>query len=265
MTTVVITGSASGMGAALRTRLESHGTTVIGVDRPGTGAGAGAEVEADLSSPDGRAHMADRVTELSGGAIDGLVAGAGIQSMDGALAGPILRVNYFGAVATLELLRPLLANGTDPSAVAICSNSATTMAGYPAELADLLLSGDEDAAVAAIGSDALNAYPVSKLALGRWVRRQSTTADWIGNGIRLNAVAPGFVDTKMTAGMWDFVASLGETYPIPIGRPGMAHKLAALMEFLLSPDAGFMVGSFITCDGGTEAAVQADAWPAPLP
>lgn len=37
------------------------------------------------------------------------------------------------------------------------------------------------------------------------------------------------------------------------------------MEFLLSPDAGFFVGSFLTCDGGTEAAVQADTWPAPRP
>lgn len=261
MTTVVITGSASGMGAALRTRLESDGQRVIGVDRPGSGA----EVDADLSTPAGRASMAQQVADLSGGAIDGLVAGAGIQSMDGSLAGRIVSTNYFGAVATLELLRPLLANGTDASAIAVSSNSTTTMPGYPAELADVLLAGDEGAAVAAVGDDALNAYPVSKLALARWVRRQSTTAEWIGSGIRLNAVAPGFVDTAMTTGTWDFVESLGEVYPVPIGRPGRGDELAALMAFLLSPGAGFMVGSFVTCDGGTEAAVQADTWPAPRP
>ena len=98
MTTVVITGVASGMGAALRDRLEGQGATVIGVDLPGTGA----TVEADLATVDGRTAMAAAVTERSGGAIDGLVAGAGMQSMDGQLAGRTVRTNYFGAVATLD-------------------------------------------------------------------------------------------------------------------------------------------------------------------
>ncbi|UDY34786.1 SDR family oxidoreductase [Dermatobacter hominis] len=257
MTIVVITGAASGMGAALRARLEGEGTTVIGVDLPGTGV----TVEADLATVEGRVLMADRVAELSGGAIDGLVAGAGMQSMDGALAERTVRTNHFGAVATLELLRPLLARGSDPSAVAISSNSTTTQPGVPPELADVLLAGDEDAAVRAVGEDAITAYPVSKLALGRWVRRHATTDEWIGAGIRLNAIAPGFVDTAMTAGTWDFVSSLGDTYPIPIGRPGRAEELAALLAFLLSPDAGFFVGSFITVDGGTEARVRAEDWP----
>jgi NAD(P)-dependent dehydrogenase (short-subunit alcohol dehydrogenase family) len=259
MTTVVITGAASGMGAALRSRLEAQGTTVIGVDLPGTGV----EVEADLATADDRARMAAEVDAATGGTIDGLVAGAGMQSMDGSLAGRTVRTNYFGAVATLELLRPLLARGTDPSAVAISSNSTTTQPGYPAEVAELLLAGDEEAAVAAIGEDAIGAYPVSKLALGRWVRRHATTDAWIGSGIRLNAIAPGFVDTAMTAGTWDFVSSLGDTYPIPIGRPGRPEEMAALLDLLLSPDGGFFVGSFITVDGGTEARVRADDWPGP--
>ena len=259
MTTVVITGAASGMGAALRKRLEADGTTVIGVDLPGTGS----TVEADLATVAGRTEMERQVAELTDGAIDGLVAGAGMQSMDGALAERTVRTNYFGAVATLELLRPLLARGTDPSAVAISSNSTTTQPGVPTELADVLLAGDEDAAVRAVGEDAITAYPVSKLALGRWVRRHAATEDWIGAGIRLNAIAPGFVDTAMTAGTWDFVSSLGDTYPIPIGRPGRAEELAALLAFLLSPDAGFFVGSFITVDGGTEAEGRAEDWPSP--
>jgi NAD(P)-dependent dehydrogenase (short-subunit alcohol dehydrogenase family) len=245
------------MGAALRRRLEAGGTRVIGVDLPGTTA----EVHADLATVEGRSSMAAAVEDLSGGSLDGLVAGAGMQSMDGELAGRTVRTNHFGAVATLELLRPLLARGTDPSAVAISSNSTTTQPGYPAALADVLLAGDEDAAVAAIGDDAISAYPVSKLALAQWVRREATTDAWIGSGIRLNAIAPGFVDTAMTEGTWDFVSSLGDTYPIPIGRPGRADEMAALLAFLLSPDAGFFVGSFITADGGTEARVRSEDWP----
>ncbi len=252
MTTVVITGSAGGMGTALRTVLEAGGTEVIGVDLHD------AEVVADLATDEGLAEMVARVTERSGGAIDGLVAGAGVQSAD---AARILRTNYVGAVATLDSLRPLLARGTAPSAIAISSNSTTSQPGYPAQVANLLLAGDEDRAVEVIGDDHIGAYPASKLALARWVRRQAVTDGWIGAGIRLNAIAPGFVDTPMTDGMWEFVGSLGDVFPIPIGRPGRAEEVATLLAFLLSPAAGFFCGSFITVDGGTEAALRAEDWP----
>ena len=70
--------------------------------------------------------MVAGVTERSGGVLDGLVVGAGVQ---GAAPSLVVSVNYFGAVATLEGLRPLLAKGTDPSAVAISSNSTTATLG----------------------------------------------------------------------------------------------------------------------------------------
>ena len=97
-----------------------------------------AEVIADLSTSDGRAAMVDAVTEACGGVLDGLVAGAGV--MDDALA---IQVNYFGAVATLDGLRPALARGTDASAVAISSNSTTTAPGLPEGIVDACLAGDE--------------------------------------------------------------------------------------------------------------------------
>jgi len=255
VSTIAMTGSAGGMGRAIRQRLEPAGHRVIGVDL------RDAEVTADLSTPPGREAMVAEVARQSGGTLDGLVVAAGIQAGE---AATIVSVNYFGAVATLTGLRALLAEGTDPSAVVVGSNSATTQPGLPVEVTDLCLAGDEAGACRAVGDDALGAYPASKLALARWVRRQAPTADWIGSGIRLNAIAPGFIDTPMTAGGWDFVATLGDVYPIPVARPGRPEEVAGLVEYLLCADAGFFCGSVITMDGGTEAALRADDWPRPI-
>ena len=258
MATIVITGSAGGIGAATRRRLEDAGHAVIGVDV------RDAEVIADLSTPAGRAAMAEAVEQRSGGALDGLVAGAGVNGMAGEL---VVSINYFGAVATLELLRPLLARGTRPAAVAISSNSTTTQAGYPSDVVAACLAGDEAQAreLAAPDTSGIGAYAAAKLALARWVRRQAVGDGWIGAGIRLNAIAPGFVQSPMTAGSEDFIMSLGDIYPIPLGRPGQADEVAGLLAYLLGPDAGFFVGSFLTMDGGTDAALRPDHWPTPPP
>lgn len=255
MSTIAITGSARGIGRATTERLRADGHDVIGIDMHD------AEVVADLSTTGGRRAMVREVEERCGGVLDGLVAGAGVQGDDGAAT---VSVNYFGAVATLDGLRPLLEQGTNPSAVAIASNSATTQPGLPVEVADWCLADDETQARAAAADDAIGAYPASKLALSRWVRRQATTAGWIGAGIRLNAIAPGFIDTPLTEGMWEMMSSIGDIYPMPSGRAGQAEEVAGLLAYLLSPAAGFFCGSVITMDGGTDAAVRPDDWPRPL-
>jgi NAD(P)-dependent dehydrogenase (short-subunit alcohol dehydrogenase family) len=231
------------------------GHRVIGVDVKD------AEIIADLSTADGRDAMVAAVGSQCDGALEGLVVAAGIQKGE---AANIVSVNYFGAIATLDGMRPLLAGGTGGSAVVISSNSTTTQPGVPSDLAELCLSGDEAAARRAAGTDALGAYPATKLALARWVRRHAPTATWVGAGIRLNAIAPGFIDTPMTEGMWDFVSSLADVFPIPAGRPGRPAEVAGLVDYLLSDDAGFFCGSVLTMDGGTDAALRADDWPRPV-
>jgi NAD(P)-dependent dehydrogenase (short-subunit alcohol dehydrogenase family) len=255
MTTIAVTGSAGGMGAALRGRLERQGDTVIGIDVHD------AEVIADLGTPGGRSAMVDAVTDQSGGHLDGLVVAAGITHDAG---GPVVAVNYFGAVATLDGLRPLLAATGSASAVVVASNSGSTQPDVPVDLVELCLAGDEPIAVAA-ASDGIGAYAATKLALARWVRREAPTPAWIGSGIRLKAVAPGFIATPMTAGALDFVLSLGDVYPIPVGRAGTAGEVASLLTYLLGPDAGFFCGSVIYMDGGTDAALRSEDWPTPRP
>jgi NAD(P)-dependent dehydrogenase (short-subunit alcohol dehydrogenase family) len=255
--TVCITGAAGGIGLATRQLLEARGDTVIGVDL------RGAEVDADLATEEGRSAMVAGVTERSGGVLDGLVAGAGVQ---GAAPSLVVSVNYFGAIATLEGLRPLLAAGTDASVVAISSNSATAMQGVAPAIVDACLAGDEGAARAvAEAAGPYVDYPSTKLALARWVRRQAPTADWIGAGIRLNAVAPGPTATAMTDALDMPVLELGDLYPVPIRRLATADEQAAVIAFLLSGAASYIVGALLPVDGGGDAATRADDWPTPRP
>jgi NAD(P)-dependent dehydrogenase (short-subunit alcohol dehydrogenase family) len=256
MRTVVITGSAGGIGGATRARLEKNGDRVIGVDV------RDAEVVADLATPDGRGAMVDAVLDACGGVLDGVIAGAGIMG-EGA---KVAAINYYGAHATLTGLRTALSRGNEPRAVAISSNSITTTPGLRPELVDALLAGDEASGLAAIdAAPGVFSYPASKLALARWVRRSAPTAEWIGAGIRLNAIAPGVIRTPMTENDLDFIFSIPDVFPVPVERPGDPDEIAAALEFMVSPAASFLCGSVIFVDGGTDAVVRAEDFPSVRP
>ena len=261
MGTIAITGAGSGIGAATAARLRADGHTVIGVDLKN------AEIEVDLGTEAGRTEAIERVTELSGGVLNGLVPCAGISGLPGRPASLLVSVNFFGTVRLLEGLRPLLAAGTPSAAVAISSNSTTCQPGYSMDLVNACLDGDEEAA-RAIGDqgDSINAYPATKNAVAKWVRRNAITPEWAGAGITLNAIAPGMIATPMVQegyddpairpGMEMFAAS------IPMGGAGDPAQIAGLLAFLLGPDARFFCGSVIFCDGGTDATFRTNDWPA---
>ena len=101
--TYVVTGAASGIGAATARYLRERGDRVISCDLHD------ADVIANLTTREGRAELIDGVARLSGGRIDGIVANAG-----GGPAETSLQLNFFGAVATLDGLRPLLESSSAP-------------------------------------------------------------------------------------------------------------------------------------------------------
>lgn len=259
MGTIAITGSASGMGAATRARLQTDGHTVIGVDLHD------ADVEADLGTPEGRQAAIDGVLDACGGVLDGFVPFAGLGPLPDRPGPIVVSVNYFGSITLLEGLRPALAAAPGgAAAVAISSNSTTCQPGVPQVVVDACLAGDEAAARAASEPDgSFGAYPATKTAIARWCRAHAVTDEWIGAGINLNVVAPGMIATAMVEeGLADpMLAPFLKDFPLPVGRPGRPEELAALVAFLLGPEARFFVGSVVFADGGTDALLRPDAIP----
>jgi NAD(P)-dependent dehydrogenase (short-subunit alcohol dehydrogenase family) len=247
------------MGAATRAVLEADGQRVIGVDLHD------AEVIADLGTPGGRAGAVTGVTELCGGALDGLVTWAGIPGLTTVDGSALVSVNYFGTIAMTDGLRRCLARGDAPAAVVVSSNSTLVQPGVPIDVVDLCLAGDEPGArAAADAASALATYPATKTALARWARRNATTAEWAGAGITLNAIAPGAVETPLLQATRDdpVIGPFIDGFPIPIGRAGTPEEIAQVVAFLLGPHARFFCGSFVVVDGGTDALLRPDDAPA---
>jgi NAD(P)-dependent dehydrogenase (short-subunit alcohol dehydrogenase family) len=178
----------------------------------------------------------------------------------------LISVNYFGTVEMLDALRPLLAAGDEAAAVAISSNSTTCQPGVPVELVEACLAGDEAVARDLVDAkyDSILAYPSSKIGVARWVREHAVQPDWAGADIRLNAIAPGMIDTPLVAeGKADpELGPLLESFTMPIGRIGRPEEIAALVVYLLGPDARNFCGSLIFCDGGTDAMIHPHDLPA---
>ena len=250
--TYVVSGAASGIGAATTAQLRGDGHRVVTVDL------RDADVVADLATDAGRLAAVAGVQELVGtdGSVHGVVPAAGIAGLTGVDSALVASVNYFGALALVRGLQPQLAAAAGASVVLLASNSITCQPGWASEVTTACLRDDEPAArEAAAAVDAVQVYPATKAALAYWARREGVKPEWAGAGIRVNAVAPGLIATPMTDQLRKDpqLGVFADAYPSALGRPGRPEEVAATICFLLSDASSLMVGSVVFVDGGTDA------------
>jgi len=231
----VVTGAASGIGAATVAALAEAGARVVAADLAWDDLAAGGEnVERVALDVADRGQWAELAAQLgsgpdgasAAGALDGLVNAAGITRrarLDDVTADDFAQafaVNAVGPALGMQALAPLMPPG---SSIVNVGSAAGTMAHYGI------------------------AYGASKWAL-RGITK--TAAMELGpRGIRVNLVSPGFIETPMTASAPDAFrdVNLAST---PLGRTGGPEEVAAVIVHLLSPDASYVTGTEIAVDGG---------------
>jgi NAD(P)-dependent dehydrogenase (short-subunit alcohol dehydrogenase family) len=227
--TVLVTGAASGIGAALLAKL-GHGA--IGLDR------AGAQIICDLSDADAITTVAEQIAAP----LSGIAHVAGLPgTADSAM---ILAVNTYAPKLLTQALLPKLVDGANIVAV---SSVTALRCDWTAEQLDALLGGASSPTM-----EGLRAYELSKAALNRWAVR--TAVALRSRSIRVNTISPGPVDTPILA---DFEASIGkdriDAAADMVGRHATADDIADVITFLLSDASRWVNGTDIKVDGGYHA------------
>lgn len=248
---IVVTGAASGIGAATLAALTAAGHRCIAVDRNRT-------PDEDFLNCDlaDEGSIAACVHAIEG-PIDGVAHVAGIAGT--AEAERVLRVNYLGARRFIETLSPKIADGG--SAVVVSSLAARRCVWDTARLRALLALSDWQEMLKALDVASLGggeAYEVAKRLLLAWV--PFAVASGAARRIRFNAITPGPVDTPLLAG---FRQSMGEdrieAARTLVGRHARPEEVAAPMLFLLDPASSWVNGIEIVVDGGLSALREAAA------
>jgi 3-oxoacyl-[acyl-carrier protein] reductase len=235
----IVTGAAQGIGAAIAERLGSEGATAALVDVKLEGAEAtaarlvqrGARAEAyvaDVSDPELAQSVVDRVAERFG-RVDILVNNAGI-ARDALLLR--MSVQDWDAVMAVNL------KGVFNFTKAVARTMLKQRAGVIVNVASV---------VGLRGNAGQINYAASKA--GVIAATKSAARELASRGIRVNAVAPGFIQTAMTQALNE-KARQAQLDKIPAGRLGTPEDVASAVLFLVSPDASYVTGEVLRVDGG---------------
>lgn len=224
----LVTGGNRGIGLAIALGLRQAGHDVIVGSRSGEAPDGLTAVRLDVTSTESVDTAVDRI-ESEHGAVDVLVANAGITRdtllvrMDDADLDAVLQANLVGAIRCARRVSRGMIKARSGRIVLISS------------------------VVWALGSAGQVNYAAAKAGLvgaGRSLARELGA-----RGITTNIVAPGFIDTDMTAALTEAQrdAILAQ---IPAGRYGAVDEVAAAVAFLAGPDAGYINGAVLPVDGG---------------
>lgn len=232
MRTCVLTGSNGGMGRAICAEMRRSGYRVVGLDRAGSAAGKPEEqpdrfIACDLSDMDDVRRALDALRDEAG--IVTLVNCAGLYEKKGVFEltledlDRVLAVNLRAPfLLSQELARRMAAAGTGGSIVNIAS-----------------INGK-------LGSPIIP-YGTSKAGLIGLTRSMAKTL--APHGIRVNAIAPGTIDTPMAADV-DATQMERQMYSVAMGRVGRPVEIATVVRFLAGDDSSYMTGSVVDVAGG---------------
>ena len=242
--TIVVTGAASGIGAATAALLAERGAEVLAVDIHRPPREVGRFLQADLADP---ASIDALVAALPAG-VHGLANIAGLPPTRP--AAQVVTVNLVGLKYLTTRLVPKLADGAS-----IVNLASLAGLGWSQPEAKPAIDASEQLDFAGVGAfceehgiEGARSYFFSKEALIVWTLRNRWT--WRERGIRMNAVSPGPVDTPI---LKDFIETLGaraEEDMRTMDRPGRPGDIAPVVAFLLSDESAWIRGTNVPVDGG---------------